>query len=840
MSLKFTCWQRSPIYDLVSTDALVQGRLIASLPLTLTDANTGDTATGGVDFHITAPVDIAGMDSRQIIRTAPPANANNAESTKLVHIDFAAADMPWRYTPRRTSGDKLSPWLVLLVGTSTELKIDGQNVQILEKTVLQDHDLSQSIFWAHVQDDGSSPSSRILSPRRLKPETAYIAVLVAAFDAQGAAAWDLATGRQPATLPVFYTWQFWTTEEGDFETLATAILPRKVGNLGRAPLAYRRGDVDVDLEVRGAITTLSTQTDGADEATARADLAQFRIAVDALSASDSLGRTVIGLPRHGRPWVDDLDAAVWTQQLNIDPRFRGTAGLGLWMGIECQQSLVDAAVTQLGAAPMAVWLVSNLATGILCARSLWDRRLPPDSARQVHLFSPLMRRMRTATSNALSAVTGPSSPLEAALFSTAARRMLRRGVAVTRHTEPGFVPRGELIAAANVCPPAQKRSLPGLPHADELCAALRIPELERAVRIKPFQQWSPQQHPPVQYRLDINFEDLRKNVAQRLPDPSREHCEAPNLDFIASMVREAISPHGSQAPAIRRIGRRISGLDISRLEPPEVPVGLDFPTWTLLRDHAKEWLVPGIDQLQKHSVMAMQTNPEFNDAYLLGINTQFLNELHWRRLPIDRRSTPLKMFWGHINYETGKRDPEIQPFLSWPLSSKLGALEHQVLHPGDTAGQRDLIILFRSDLFRRYPSTLVYLVRKPALPSDIDTALLATPVFNYVAADRDKRQFLGPTFQGTITPDIVFFAFDMDPDTLGDYWLILDEPPSELRFRGVDKNGNPHSGTTPQSLIAPPASDPHSAKFALRLIDQHTRVAISGAYLMSLGLEPSP
>jgi hypothetical protein len=145
-----------------------------------------------------------------------------------------------------------------------------------------------------------------------------------------------------------------------------------------------------------------------------------------------------------------------------------------------------------------------------------------------------------------------------------------------------------------------------------------------------------------------------------------------------------------------------------------------------------------------------------------------------------------------------------------------------VLQPGDTTGQRDLVLVFRTDLFRRYPRTMVYLVRTAPNP---DPALLATPTFSFAAADKANRQFLGPIFQGALANDVVFFSFDVDPSTLDQYWVVLDEPPSELRFRSVDAASKP--------LGAAAAT---AAAFATATIDEPTRVGMDGANLEELGL----
>lgn len=807
--LTFTSWQRSPLYDLVPDPNPQDGRLVGSLGLRLDDRQRPDTAAGAVPFALVAPRDVAALRPGLVARTAPRADAPDAETTKLVHVDFADPDLPWRYSPRTAAGDRLPPWLVVLVGTAEELRVDGTTVAVLRRSVLEAHDLADSPRWAHVQDDGRTRGSRLVSPRRLAPETEYRAVVVPAFDDAGAASWDLAAGRQPAALPVLHWWRFWTTEEGDFETLAFAIQARSSAGLGRAPLAYRRGPVDVGLEVRGAITNLGGDPDGPDEAAARADLAAFVAAARALA--DPLGRGVVSLPDHGAPWTQGPE--VWAATLNADPRFRGTAGLGLWMGLEAQDELVAAAADQLGGLPLAAHLVAQLALGLYAAGSLWERRIPDDPVRRIDLFAPLLRRLRTPTGTALGALTGPASPLEAALFSSAARRMLRRGAAWTRHTATGFVARPGLVAAANTCPVPLPPPA-GLPHVDDVATRLGLPTLDEL-------PLEPVRDPPLLGDHRLNVADLRRFLDPLLPHGTLPPCVPADLDGAAGVVSGAIDPRGPDAPAIRRVRGRIAGLPLLTLEPPELPVGIDLPTWTLLRDRAKEWLLPGIGTLPKHSVVAMRTNPAFVDAYLVGLNSQLHGEMHWRNMPVDRRSTPLRMFWGHVDFATGEREADILPVETWASASELGDLGHQVLQPGDTTGKQDLVIVFRTDLFRRYPRTMVYLVRPTPTA---DAALLATPSFSYAPADKANRRFLGPIFQGALAPDVVFFAFDVDPSTLDQFWLVLDEPPSELRFRSVDAAGNPMGGAAASA-----------AAFAAATIDTPTRVGFDGDFLERLG-----
>jgi hypothetical protein len=309
-----------------------------------------------------------------------------------------------------------------------------------------------------------------------------------------------------------------------------------------------------------------------------------------------------------------------------------------------------------------------------------------------------------------------------------------------------------------------------------------------------------------------------------------------NLGSLVDGLIGFLDPREPDAPARVRVCSRLSGVDCSRLVPPEYPIGLDFPTWDLLRRHEKEWLLPGASSVPKDSIIALQTNPAFVDAFMVGINTQFMSEMRWRDLAVERMCTPLRMFWGQIDYGSHKREADIEPIREWAknVTEPIGALAHQTIKPhsgsGNTTGSR-LVIAFRTDLFRRYPATLVYLIKpQPGLSeTQLNALLTRTPDLDMpdsagageaaIEVWRATRTYFGPTFAGTITPDLTFFAFDVNPESLDQYWLILDEPPAELRFRNDQSEPNSHS-----------------AAFAEATIDKPTRVAISGLELRQQGL----
>jgi hypothetical protein len=285
------------------------------------------------------------------------------------------------------------------------------------------------------------------------------------------------------------------------------------------------------------------------------------------------------------------------------------------------------------------------------------------------------------------------------------------------------------------------------------------------------------------------------------------------------------------------LGARIDGLDLPTLAPPRFPLGLDYPTWSLLKQHEPDWLLPGSERLQKDSITALRTNPAFIDAYLLGINAQFLAEARWRGLPTDPWGTPLRMFFGPVDVITHERVREVYPISAWMESSMLGAREHQSTRAtaADPSEAERLVIIFNSPLFRRYPKTLVYLHRAP--PQVKDDELIAKPDLILRGVDDPEIQDLwfsdrvdiAPSFTGTLTPDLVFFGFDIPPNDLGEYWLMLDEPPAELRFRAAVP-GNAIRGINDLAALH---ALPSSAAAADKLIDHPTRVAISGRHLLT-------
>lgn len=222
-------------------------------------------------FALIGPGDIIGVNPQMVVRTEPRNWISNFEPNYLSFIEFYDEDFLWRYTPARPTGEKLSPWLALLVleapdnGQPGEFEILDRRDPLPAVRVTAAGALpppTQAWAFAHVsinegqatptdfetfllslREPGSINAdkiiSRLFSPRKLAADTAYRAFLVPAFETgrlaglgrdpsaadSQAASW---TSGNPAELPYYFDWYFRTGENEDFESLVKRLEPRPV------------------------------------------------------------------------------------------------------------------------------------------------------------------------------------------------------------------------------------------------------------------------------------------------------------------------------------------------------------------------------------------------------------------------------------------------------------------------------------------------------------------------------------------------------------------------------------------------------------------------------------
>ena len=235
-------------------------------------ASDGTGAVMPVNRQLTlyGPGDVTGIDPSQIIRREPTKDTLLAEETFLAHIEFDRPDFPWLFSPLAAVGNRLKPWLALVLvekaGAVLEPSADERPMR-LTTTLGQLQDLADNHLFAHAQCVGakvtaagivmdlpaSDPSSlaarlsdehgpanlsRLICPRNPAPGVSYIAALVPAFDCgvkaglgMGAGtladAWVRAANNSDAALqiilPVYDCWEFTTGPAGDFKSLSEKL-----------------------------------------------------------------------------------------------------------------------------------------------------------------------------------------------------------------------------------------------------------------------------------------------------------------------------------------------------------------------------------------------------------------------------------------------------------------------------------------------------------------------------------------------------------------------------------------------------------------------------------------
>jgi hypothetical protein len=812
-------------------------------------ANPAVTKPAPAPYELFGPGDVQRLAAEAITRRFPAPYAGNAEVTKLALVEFAAYDLPWRYTPQRPGvTNVLRPWLVLVVGQRAPgdivLRPDGRVT--LGLVAQQNHPLVDSSQWAHVHRvDGHDPVARVVAPTvtwpdpdhpalthyGYFPDTEYVACLVPAFTAGGSDSWNGAT---PVTCDLYDWWTFRTGPEGDFRDLArklhrAALTPTPGGKpFGRAEVRYRTRTtppVTTPLPTAGALRLPAQPADPVDAAPATGIGDETAALTRRIVTPD--GRAVITAPRYDAPFAnaatadDDPVADAWADQLRRDPRLRGAAGLGAWNAIEWQDRISDAAAAKAGDLGIAGDRIRHVALGVEASRSLWRRRLPSDPAERLAVLLPALGRLLTTSGeSALEGIAGRTPQLGRALLSSAARRAFRPGparTALAADGRPGF---GAVLIAANQCPddrdPAEIRPTGASPESaikraifdaagrdDALAEAVlrhlgsspSLGALAAALRaLAPGPKGIPDREAVDRFLHTGDFHEPDRSLLEwggwMKEHAAHEPCRPVDLDRLAGIVAGAIDPTVDRPPAVERVLSTLPG--ITHIGPVEIEPELDLPLWSFLSERSPDWMLPGAGDLLEGDVVALSTNPVFVESLLVGANHQATAELRWRNIPLVTRWSPLRKFWQRKGGEV-----DILPIKVWPAAAPLGSAT--LVPPGLAA---EAVVAFRTSLFRRYPATVVYLYLDD---NDWD------PPDPNAGLDPNKRTY--PTFTGTIGKDITFFGFKLAPAALLTRWLVLEEPPAGYRFY--------HQPAA--SILGP---DGNSAQFAHRRFAVPVRVLI--------------
>ncbi|MDR7294700.1 hypothetical protein J2X16_000021 [Pelomonas aquatica] len=196
---------------------------------------------------------------------------------------------------------------------------------------------------------------------------------------------------------------------------------------------------------------------------------------------------------------------------------------------------------------------------------------------------------------------------------------------------------------------------------------------------------------------------------------------------------------------------------------------LPFPLSRKLEVLAPDVFLPGVGLLPDDFIMAVQTNPRFVEALMLGANHEMGREMLWRGLPTDQRGTPFQHFWQRLDDEV-----DIEPIHRWnavPLGEQ----------PLSTAM---VVLLFRGQLIKRYRNLTIYAYRQTGDETKPGGA-------GGMVAGENLRV---PVIRGQLLADIDYVGFRIAPTELNKYFFIVEEHMTEPRFGFDERVGGGQAG----------------------------------------------
>jgi len=360
-------------------------------------------------IQLVGPGDIRGVNITDVIvKTNPREWVTNFEPNYLPFIEFYDEDFPWRYTPAAadTGLHRVRPWLTLVVLEGTEFEeLRAANGPLPTIRVANAATCfpppSQLWAWAHVhvnedltadhtRDVAASTTafeqlvsahpdraySRLLCPRKLKPETDYYAFVIPTFESGRLTGLGLpippalkatqnAWGVNNAITdyPVYHRWYFRTGITGDFEYLVRLLeakpMDARVGIRemdARNPGTAITGIAD-DIRLEGALRCPPPGAQSSAWPVPRPQPFQTTLQV-LLNApaqyqlANPTGDPIVAPPIYGarHALINELTTGTvnWVHDLNLDPRLRVPAAFGTEVIQENQERYMSEAWRQVG------------------------------------------------------------------------------------------------------------------------------------------------------------------------------------------------------------------------------------------------------------------------------------------------------------------------------------------------------------------------------------------------------------------------------------------------------------------------------------------------------------
>lgn len=729
---------------------------VVTVPYTLlSNGNSATAAPLQATFAVRGPADADSVGWQDVRDHEPRAGTHDAEWNYFPHATFLAADLPWRHSPLPASAADASvtPWLALLVLSAAEfeelsaqppgalvgcvkLLADGVWPPQLALEQSAHVELEKGPNAADVEEARSkSPASvrsRILSMRKLAAKTKYRAFLVPTFrvaaerlrgESSHASHLELFAPTAGQTIPYYVEWSFETGDDGDFESLVRRIESRRLTGLGFVSrdvsdpgfgvsgVAWTdaSGALRTDLAFEGALASLDfTPTpwgrDAGRDEPFHDDLARLLEEEEQKTSDDE--DPIVGPGTFGHVYVPKgsvrVDSPSWASELNLDPRHRAAAAVGVEVIRKNQDAYLEGAERQLGSRD-AGRAFEAAQMGRAISSAAYERLEATPAITFVVTAAALLGRVFGADGKTLDSALA-ASRLPPSMLSGAFVRALRRSLsvggsgaveaalsAVNNGTLAGAGPHpraGGLTFDAAISVILEKESVD--PRTDpgpllEQCQELQRPHSTEALDCQRLlgRDWGDPPDPRPARGADMSLvtatparphrlaelmsrarkawiTDLGRqaslDVRRRLvrlcegwldPTPSKPR---PPFDFeaAAATIRDQARPDRSIP---ERVASRVTVL--GRIPARKDPLGpllrapiFDFAMSEALAEFDKHALLPGVDAIPQNSVGLLRANRRFVESFMVGLNHEFGRELEWHEYPTDLRGTYFRQFWN--------------------------------------------------------------------------------------------------------------------------------------------------------------------------------------------------
>lgn len=492
-ALYFLPWVRSGLVSLAQNPPTQN---FVSLNIAVT---VNSTAAAPVAVRLFGPGQVTGIDPRLIIRLEPRPDSMGFEPNYFPAVEFATADFPWVFSPTVPSGAALRPWLCLVAvkeQAGVSLTSRPNALPLLQFAAPADPvselpSLDEIAFWAHAQLAGDAPAnddalrvalgdptrapmSRLICPRKLEPDTRYLACLVPTYhagvqagispdlpaeDTDVAPAWTSAT-TAPFELPVYTSWRFTTGDAGDFPSLVGRLHPPSAPlDIGQLPMDERAPGFGLPafpglaLELEGALRSLGTTSTPWPTGLQAA----FEQALDPILTPPPGPNPVVTAPTYGK-WpaatssVPPPPPPVWLHDLNFDPRMRAAAGVGVTAVRADQDNLVASAWDQFQQLRQANQRLRQFQLARVVAQDTLTRHIAAveGAGAFFQLTRPLHARVRlTLGTTATLAAHLDTSRIPSGAVSPAFRRLARRRGPLGRRLFAPMAPASQIVERLN-------------------------------------------------------------------------------------------------------------------------------------------------------------------------------------------------------------------------------------------------------------------------------------------------------------------------------------------------------------------------------------------------------